>query len=374
MPRGVAFDTSIRNLDDAPSPSEVGMGINGSASGGEGQSRHLSRNSSTDSNSRGFPRRHHHLETAITPPASPLGCHHALRSPPPSQYEEDHEMRQQDSRSGEEYNDIYLQQDAKEEEKEAYYDNKQFLAAPSIDDRNGSLLKQPSEYSASGGENMNLVNTQHPGSSEERFGESEMSGNPLDSQRSDSPEKGRKSFWTNWQVASCITRNAPCFWFCWDRLETAATDRSILSRLSYLCSFFGLIQISSATFLAIALHDKRIADRSEVRETSESNVNAPSLWDLQLSLYLLGIIGFAIFVMTLLNRRNVRQVNMVGSVRYLWYLLWILPIQTYLAIALFGTLISYTMIDFKSWIAFLTLDVLFSLFLLRACNRLSSSN
>ena len=43
-----------------------------------------------------------------------------------------------------------------------------------------------------------------------------------------------------------------------------------------------------------------------------------------------------LLIASMLAQRAIRDVNLVGSVRYMWVLLWLLPIQIFCTIGLFG--------------------------------------
>jgi hypothetical protein len=134
------------------------------------------------------------------------------------------------------------------------------------------------------------------------------------------------------RLSSMIVRHAPCFWCCTNPLETSATDRAILYRLNILCAVFALAQVGVSFFLIIIL----MAGPSGGNEQDETNRLTPNLWNLNGSIFFLGCVGFILLVTVLLTMRVIREVNLVGAVRYMWALIWILPMEIFFVISLFG--------------------------------------
>ena len=139
--------------------------------------------------------------------------------------------------------------------------------------------------------------------------------------------KWKKPSWT--RLSSFIVRNAPCFWChcCTSRLDVSATHRSVLLRLNILCGFFATGQVAAGIFLLVVLllHD------------NDNFYNfRTNLWNLNCSIFTLGIIGFVLMCCVFFTRNVIRRVNLVGAIRYLWILMWILPLELFLSISLFG--------------------------------------
>eukprot|EP00978_Attheya_sp_CCMP212_P004547 scaffold9919_cov55-Attheya_sp.AAC.1 len=133
------------------------------------------------------------------------------------------------------------------------------------------------------------------------------------------------------RLSSTIVRHAPCFWCCANPLETSATDRAILYRLNILCAVFAMSQVGVGLFLMFVL----IAGPSGGNEQDETNRLAPNLWNLNGSIFFLGVVGFILLVTVLCTMRVIREVNLVGAVRYMWALIWILPMEIFFVISLF---------------------------------------
>jgi hypothetical protein len=120
-------------------------------------------------------------------------------------------------------------------------------------------------------------------------------------------------------------------------LEVGASDRSILYRLNLLCAFFALGQIAAAALLVVALYSPRITDRdgSRVNRAEESQTVSLNLWNLNASVFYLGVLGFIVFFLVTCTLKVIREVNLQGAVRYLWFLAWLLPLQIFFIITLF---------------------------------------
>lgn len=145
--------------------------------------------------------------------------------------------------------------------------------------------------------------------------------------------------WT--RVAYCIVTKSPCFWGCGIRTQIAPTDRAILARLNLLVAFFALFQVGSTLFLAILFYSPAIADRSLPTQTDSEQTSSSGLgelvniWNLNSTIFVLGLIAFGILVAYFLTVRTIRNVNLIGAIRYLWVLLWVIPFEIYFIIALF---------------------------------------
>lgn len=301
MPRGVTFESSIHNLDDAPSqPDDDRIGSrssihNTSSEDSRTRTESWSRRRSESSDSWG------RLRNTFTPPASPLNIRNAIFNdsrpppPPPPVFPESPGVLSN------------AREEGKEEEKEQ--NNHLFMPL----DGTTSKYDQQLELPALGTDGL-------PISQDEADYEED---DQLNSPYSDGNSNSRKTLplWclerNTWHIASFTVRHAPCFWFCFDKLEIGSTDRSILHRLNYLSIFFGLVQMASAMFVAITIHGENMADRSEVRTRTESAKWVPSLYALHEFITALGILGFVAVVTMFLTRKVVQQVNLAGSIKFM---------------------------------------------------------
>ena len=138
-------------------------------------------------------------------------------------------------------------------------------------------------------------------------------------------------------VVSC----APCFW-CAKPLESHLTVRVLLMRLSVLCGFVALLQVASFAFLMTVAQNKRIVDRSTDHFSSGKREDrSPNLYDLSGVVYFAGALAMILCLVMFFARRHVRDVVLPGLLRVMWYALWILPLEIYAAISLFGTCYLY---------------------------------
>ena len=148
------------------------------------------------------------------------------------------------------------------------------------------------------------------------------------------------SWWTNApscnQVAGWVVRNAPCFWGCRRRLQPGATDRSILLRLNILCAFFAAGQLLSAVAIGTILYSEQIIDRTTAFDSdNETGQVTPNLWNTNVTVLILGILGLVVFISMIVTLWVIREVNLVGALHYMWTLLWIIPVELFLVIGLF---------------------------------------
>lgn len=138
------------------------------------------------------------------------------------------------------------------------------------------------------------------------------------------------------QVAGWVVRNAPCFWGCRRRLRPGATDRSILLRLNILCAFFAAGQLASAVGIATFLYSDQIIDRTTAFDSdNETGQVTPNLWNTNVTVLILGLLGLVIFISMIVTLWVIREVNLVGALHYMWTLLWIIPVELFLVIGLF---------------------------------------
>ena len=112
---------------------------------------------------------------------------------------------------------------------------------------------------------------------------------------------------------------------------------------AYISFIFFKSQIGTGIFLIVVLFvisDTRDEVRKVTNEESDSQTKrdflAPNMWNLVGSTVLLGIIGVIISVLGLHYRRSVSNVDILGSLRYYWLMVWIIPIELFFAISLFG--------------------------------------
>lgn len=136
--------------------------------------------------------------------------------------------------------------------------------------------------------------------------------------------------WTKY--AAVLVRNAPCFWFCFPKLEVGATDRSVIYRLNLLCAVFALIEIAFAGYALIMLYWPGV-DR-----TGSSQNDAPvimSLWSIHTYSFVAGILACVIFIVEISTLRLIREVNLQGAIWYYGVLGWFLPLQAIVAFGLF---------------------------------------
>mmetsp|Transcript_1815 Transcript_1815/g.2500 ORF Transcript_1815/g.2500 Transcript_1815/m.2500 type:complete len:385 (-) Transcript_1815:40-1194(-) len=140
--------------------------------------------------------------------------------------------------------------------------------------------------------------------------------------------------WTKY--AAVLVRNAPCFWFCFPKLEVGATDRSVIYRLNLLCAVFALIEIAFAGYVLIMLYWPGV-DRTS-KYTSQNEEGAPSfltLWSINTFSFVAGILACVIFIVEISTLRLIREVNLQGAIWYYGVLGWFLPLQAIVAFGLF---------------------------------------
>lgn len=140
------------------------------------------------------------------------------------------------------------------------------------------------------------------------------------------------------RVTTCIAKNAPCFWCSRERLNLTTTNQAILMRLASLCGFLGLCQAGSASYLLIVLISKSIVDRQAqyVDRFDEYKERVPSLWNVNTFVLAAGVLGFCLLVVMICARRVFRDLDLTGSLRFMWCMLWIIPLEVYCTIGMFG--------------------------------------
>jgi hypothetical protein len=139
------------------------------------------------------------------------------------------------------------------------------------------------------------------------------------------------------ELSSFIVKCAPCFWWKSER-HLSMTSRSIALRLQLLDAFCGSIQAASASFLAIVLTSEKIVDRNApyVDGGSDPAMYAPNMWSINAIVMLAGLFGTSIFLLMIFSRQVIREVNLVGSLRSMWFMMWIMPLELYVTISMFG--------------------------------------
>jgi hypothetical protein len=138
------------------------------------------------------------------------------------------------------------------------------------------------------------------------------------------------------RVSSFLARRAPCFWICGSYLGVGATDRSILYRLNLLCAFFAILEVAATSFLVTVLFSDSLVDRNSDfvdREETEQTISL-NFWNLNATVFFLGLLAAIILITVLYTLKIVREVNLIGSVRYLWVLAWLLPLQIFFVLSL----------------------------------------
>lgn len=139
------------------------------------------------------------------------------------------------------------------------------------------------------------------------------------------------------EMASVIVKYAPCFW-CRRERHLSMTSRSISLRLILLNATFGLIQAASASYLIVVLFSNKLVDRNaeNVDNGTDYTINTPNFWSINGNVILAGFFGTIVFFLMICSRRVIRDVNLVGSLRFMWCMLWIVPLEIYVTISMFG--------------------------------------
>lgn len=121
------------------------------------------------------------------------------------------------------------------------------------------------------------------------------------------------------------------------------TYRSVLIRLTILCAIFALAQLISTLWFYTVLESKALVDRTiptetniEIEYQSEFEV-LTNVWNINGSIWFLGVLSVVVLVAIVLTTRVVRNVNLAGAVRLFWVLLWVLPLQVVFLIGLFDS-------------------------------------
>jgi len=145
------------------------------------------------------------------------------------------------------------------------------------------------------------------------------------------------------RVTTGIAKYAPCFWCSRERLSLTTTNQAILLRLAALCGFLGLCQAGSASYLLVVLLSDTIVDRNSryVDRTGTARTEAvPSLWNINTFVLSAGVLGALVFIIMLFARRVFRELDLTGSLRFMWCMLWIIPLEVFCTVGMFGRLIS----------------------------------
>jgi len=133
------------------------------------------------------------------------------------------------------------------------------------------------------------------------------------------------------RVALAVALYAPCF--CCMGFKQR-TDRALLGRLNVLVAFAALVQVALGLFLITVL-----LVGSEQNTLIEKNALysffSPLFWNINGSMFLVGLACIALFIAATVTWRVVRDVNLVGAVRYYWTLMWLSPFVLFCVVALF---------------------------------------
>jgi hypothetical protein len=87
------------------------------------------------------------------------------------------------------------------------------------------------------------------------------------------------------------------------------------------------------------------------------------MWNINGSVWFLGLLAFVVLFAIALTTRVVRDVNLAGAVRLFWVLLWVIPLQV---VALIGLFDSFGVT--KVWVAFWWRDRTLAWFRRRFCD------
>jgi hypothetical protein len=139
------------------------------------------------------------------------------------------------------------------------------------------------------------------------------------------------------EIASFIVKHAPCFW-CRRERHLSLTSRSISLRLIFLNAIFGLVQAASASYLLVVLFSNKLVDRNaeHVDNGTDYTSVSPNLWSINGSVMLAGFLGTIAFFLMICSRPAIRDVNLVGSLRFMWCMMWLVPLEIYVTISMFG--------------------------------------
>lgn len=139
------------------------------------------------------------------------------------------------------------------------------------------------------------------------------------------------------EIASFIVKHAPCFW-CRRERHLSLTSRSISLRLIFLNAIFGLVQAASASYLLVVLFSNKLVNRNaeHVDNGTDYTSVSPNLWSINGSVMLAGFLGTIAFFLMICSRPAIRDVNLVGSVRFMWCMMWLVPLEIYVTISMFG--------------------------------------
>jgi len=154
--------------------------------------------------------------------------------------------------------------------------------------------------------------------------------------------------WTKY--AAVLVRNAPCFWFCFPKLEVGATDRNVVYRLNLLCAILALVEIGLAGYHAYMLFWP--SDRSLDTDISDEDNNyrmTLNLWSTNTFAIFAGILACVIIIVEIATLPLIREVNLNGSMMLHWALGWFLPLQVAFGLGLFDAFESNEVWIKHSW-------------------------
>lgn len=156
---------------------------------------------------------------------------------------------------------------------------------------------------------------------------------------------------------------------------THNTYRSVLIRLTILCAVFAVAQLISTLWFYTVLESKTLVDRSIPTETNieieyQSDFEVlTNVWNINGSIWFLGLLSVVVLVAIVLTTSVVRNVNLAGAVRLFWVLLWVLPLQVVFVIGVFDSFGVTTV-----WVRYWWRDRTLAWFRRRFCDPPENSN
>ena len=84
------------------------------------------------------------------------------------------------------------------------------------------------------------------------------------------------------------------------------------------------------------MFNNRLLDRNAQHVNIDDGGSA-ALWNVNTFVFLAGLLGALVFFIMIYARRRVfKELDLAGSLRFLWLMLWIVPLQIFCAIGMFG--------------------------------------